>query len=200
MNIIDFVVIVLLLVFLLYGLKRGLVLELFGLFSLIIGFCAAISQMHRLVAFLSGFIHIRPTFLTIISFLLIFAAAYVLMMLAGKLLSKLMHVALLGWLDHLGGVVMGLGKGVLWASILLYFLAMLPLKSSFLRSCEHSVLTPLVRPVAPAVFNAVKVCCPGAGDFYESFKKSLTDAQTTGWEAERFLNFLRDKSKSQENK
>jgi membrane protein required for colicin V production len=180
---------------LLYGLKRGLVLELSGLLSLIIGYCLAISQMHRLVAFLSGFIHVRSSFLTIISFLLIFIIVYTLVMLAGKLISRLMHVVFLGWLDHIGGVVMGLGKGILWTSILLYLLAVLPIKSSFMRTCDEALLVPYIRPVAPAVFNALKGCCPGAGDFYESFKKSLTGAQAEGWEVERFLHFLKAKEK-----
>ena len=56
MNILDFVIIVFLLVFFVYGLKRGFIREIFSLLSLVVGFFLAVSQMHHVVVFASKYL------------------------------------------------------------------------------------------------------------------------------------------------
>ena len=65
----------------------------------------------------------RPTLVFLVSFVLLFLAAAILFSLAGKILHRLVQVVLLDWFDRLLGLLLGIVKVGILASLLYMALA-----------------------------------------------------------------------------
>lgn len=175
MNAFDIVILACLLFFLIVGFAKGFIRELFDLLSLLAAFLVAVNQMSTLVSLLGRALNWPTSVLTVISFVILFAVCYVVVMLAGRVLSKLVRVIFLGWLDRLGGSVFGLFKGILLVSILTYLFALIPWPTAVFKVYDHSKLVPPFASVAPCIFNGCSRILPGVKSFYQEFSQSLTN-------------------------
>jgi membrane protein required for colicin V production len=114
--------------FIILGIKRGFVEEIIRLVGIIAAFFIGLSLYRQLLGYLS-FIKISGSFLSVISFILIFLVSLLIIMLLGKLLRKIIHLTVLGWFDRLCGSVLGLVKAFFLVWIIVITIASLPLES-----------------------------------------------------------------------
>jgi membrane protein required for colicin V production len=120
LNYIDYIIIALLLLFLVLGYRKGIIVGLATIAALILGIYAAVNFSNYLDSTLME--HLRPSrkWLPVISFCITFILVVIAVMLTAKLVEKLVDIAGMGFFNHLGGAILGLIKGVILISILVF--------------------------------------------------------------------------------
>jgi len=136
MNPFDILIIVVLGYSLVRGLFRGLVKEVSSLIGVLGGFYAAYTYYKVLAGLLAGLIH-DPSYLNILSFLIIFCCVLIIVGVLGVIIKYVLNISFLGWADRIGGVVFGVLKGILIVSVLFITLtAFLPKGTAFIKNSE----------------------------------------------------------------
>jgi membrane protein required for colicin V production len=152
MNPFDILILVILGYSLVRGLFRGLVKEISSIIGVLGGFYAAYTYYRTLARPLSAIIH-DVSYLNILSFLTIFCGVLIVVSVVGVIIKYLLNITFLGWVDRIGGVIFGLAKGILIASVLFLSLtAFLPKGSAFIK---NSVLAPHVSWVSEKMAKVV---------------------------------------------
>ncbi len=106
-------------IFLIIGIKRGFISEVFRLAALIVGFVCAVLFYPDLYPKLS-FLPTPPALTTAVAFLSVYITAAVVLLAVGWIIRKIVHLAMLGIVDRLLGGVSGLFKAalLLWIFLL----------------------------------------------------------------------------------
>lgn len=173
MKLLDLVILVFLAFFLYRGAKKGLIREIFGLIAVLGALFCAVVFVDVGVAVIKDVGEVPASLSLFISFLLIFISVFVVVWIVGAVLSKLIRLTLLVWFDRLGGLLIGLFKGVLIASLILLGLNLLSWPRGICDVIDDSEFAPSVQMAAPRFFNAVKSLFPSAKSIYEEFKESI---------------------------
>ncbi len=114
------------LIFIILGVKRGLVEEVVRVAAVVGGFFAALS-LYRQGAVYLRFLRLSDTVLSIIAFLLIFLVCLLAITLLGMVIKKIVHLTVLGWADRLCGGLLGFVKVFFIVWIVVIAIASLPL-------------------------------------------------------------------------
>jgi len=96
-------------IFLIIGLWRGFIEEVMRLAAVVAGFISALVFYRQLSEKLS-FLSFSPQITGVISFLVIFSACAIIIIIIGKLAKKAVNNVSLGWIDRLFGGFMGILK------------------------------------------------------------------------------------------
>lgn len=121
MGTIDIVILACFLPAIFIGLKNGLIRQLVGLAVVILGIWLAVRFSDVVAAWLTAAkITLEPFWAKALSFVLIFVAVALVLNLVGKLLEKVLDIAMLGWLNRLLGMVVGIATGALIIGTLIY--------------------------------------------------------------------------------
>ncbi len=119
MNYLDIAISVPLLYGLIKGFSNGLIKEVTGLLSLIVGIYIAVNFSKLLEPHLDGFFNNYEQFKPIIAFAILFVATILLIKVFGILVNKLTKALALGFISRIFGAVFGLLKIALIVSFLL---------------------------------------------------------------------------------
>jgi membrane protein required for colicin V production len=103
------------------GYRRGLIVGLFSLVAIIIGVAAAMKLSIIAGQYISKVIKISDEWLPIISFAVVFLVVVLLIRLGAKAIEKTIHVALLGWVNKIGGIVFYVAIYTIVFSVLLFY-------------------------------------------------------------------------------
>lgn len=153
MNYIDIIIVVLLAVFGIAGLRKGLITEAATLLGLGVGLYGAFHFSDFTAEKLVQLIEINPKYLNIIAFAVTFLVLAILVNLLGRLVTKLVQNINLGFIDKLGGFVIGVAKGVLICSLIVMLLNTLKLQSLIKEEDRNgSMLYPYVEQTVPYVY------------------------------------------------
>lgn len=117
MNILDLIIGIILIIFALSGLRKGLIVEAFNLASYIIGVYGAMYFSEVVSNKLSDAIHVNPEYMMLIAFILTFIVFLIIVRYLAILISKLVEAIHLGFFDKIGGLVFGGLKGALIVSL-----------------------------------------------------------------------------------
>lgn len=115
MNWFDIIVLLPLVFGLARGIMRGLVKEIVAIFGLLISFVCARAFSSDLAPVIQDMLTWETDLSKTVAFLVIFFTVSICLSLLGWLLTKLLHAIHLGWLNRLGGGLVGLFK---WAFII----------------------------------------------------------------------------------
>ena len=141
-NVLDFILLTLLAIALIRGIMRGAIRQVASLVGIVAGFVVAGHLYLRLLPVIKRFLPPVP-YSEVISYLLIFAATWVIIILLSLLLARLSRIILMGWADRLLGGALGLLKGTVAVVVLVAALTLfLPGKSRLLTG---SLLAPYVQ-------------------------------------------------------
>lgn len=143
MHTFDIIIIFVISIFIIFGIKRGFIEEVFHLIAVVGGFIGAYLTYPTIFDFI-GFIKISDQAKTIISFILAYIIIAISIMLVGWILKKIIHFVLLGWLDRILGGFMGFTKAAIIIWIFTLSVSLLPssqLKSAFITSETYKFLT-----------------------------------------------------------
>ena len=157
MNWLDIIILILLLASIFGGLISGLIRSVFSLAGLIVGIVLAGRYYETLAEYMT-FIS-NETASRVLAFIIIFFIVAVIAFLLGALLTKVASAITLGWVNRLGGAVLGLFLGALFVgAILAVCIKFSILSGTISESVLASILTdrlPLVLALLPDEFDAV---------------------------------------------
>lgn len=154
MNYLDIIIAILLVVFGIDGLRKGIIIEAATLLGLALGLYGAFRFSDYTSAKLIQLVEIDPKYLKVVSFVVTFTVLAVLVNLLGRLVKKLIKAINLGFIDKIGGFLVGLAKGVLVCSLLVMLLNVLNISNIVKEETKQaSVLYPYVERTVPYVYR-----------------------------------------------
>jgi membrane protein required for colicin V production len=172
--IIDIAFILVMILAIFKGLSKGFIVGIFSLLGFIIGLAAALKLSAVVAAYLSKNVTSATKWLPVISFLLVFIVVILLVGLGARLIKKTIDLAMLGWLDRLGGMFLYIIIYTIIFSVILFFAEkILLLKPNVI---ESSVVYKYVSPWGPKVINNLGKIIPFFKDMFlqlEGFFGSL---------------------------
>ena len=110
----DIIILVCLIPAVIEGLSKGFIVQVIGLISVIIGAWLAFHFSEPLCTWLTTYLNgVSPDVLHVVLFTVILVVSMVVLNLLGRLVRKVVKLALLGWLDRILGLAFSLAKYIL---------------------------------------------------------------------------------------
>ena len=125
MNYLDIIILVPIVWFAIRGFMRGLILSIASLAGMVAGIYAAVLLQSQFATFLGNFLSFSNRYLSILAFILIFAAVITGFWVIGKLIEKMVDMAALGFANKFAGGIFGIIKALLITGVLLYLINIL---------------------------------------------------------------------------
>ena len=140
------------------GLTKGFVAQVVSLASLVIGVWAAFRFYTPLADVIGKYISTEPAILNIISFTLTVIVAVVLLNLLGRIITKVLEMAALGWANRLLGLAFALFKAALVVSLMIFLFKPMNAQFSLVKPelIDSSVLFKALDGFAMGVFPFLK--------------------------------------------
>lgn len=150
------------------GYSKGLVVGIFSLLAFIIGIAAALKLSAIVAQYLEDATSAPARWLPVISFMLVFIAVVLLVHIGARIIKKSISLAMLGWVDRLGGIVLYMVLYTIIFSILLFFAE----KTSLLKpeTVASSSAYHFIAPWGGKVINSL-------GEIVPLFKNLFTELQ-----------------------
>lgn len=159
---IIFAIIVILAV--LQGYRNGLIVGLFSLVAIIIGLAAAMKLSTVLTGMLGTSTGISQEWLPLISFVIIFLVVLLLVRWVAKLIEKSVEIAMLGWVNKLGGVVFYVAIYAIVFSVVLFYLERMKVIQP--EMIQKSITYSFVQPWGPKAINGFGAIIPIFKDLF----------------------------------
>jgi len=165
---IDIVFAILMIVACIRGYQKGLIIALFSIVAFIIGLAAALKLSVVVSSWLSTNTNAAAKWLPFISFALIFFCVTLLVIWGGKLIEKTFQMALLGWVNRLGGIVFYAALYIIIFSVFLFYAEKIHLLKP--ETIQSSQSYNFVQPWGPVVID-------GFGKLIPIFKDMFSDLE-----------------------
>ena len=156
--ILDIIVAVLLILAIYKGYQQGLIAGLFSFIAIIIGLAAAIKLSAVVAEHLGKATKISQQWLPVISFAIVFLIIILLVRLGAKAIQKTVELAMLGWINRLGGIIFYSAIYIAVISILLFYAEQLRLIDASVT--DKSVTYSFIQPLGPKIINAIGSVIP----------------------------------------
>lgn len=157
MNTLDLVIVILLIIGFVRGAMRGLIVELASLIALIAGIYGAIHFSNYAIQFLAENVTWDEKYIEITGFGITFLIIVILILLIGKLLTKLAGLMALGIVNRILGGIFGLVKLAFIVSVVIMFTNNIIEKNNLFddKYFEDSILFEPLKKVAPLLLPPV---------------------------------------------
>jgi len=155
---IDVVCLLLLLWATFKGLRNGFIVGLFSFLAFIIGLAAALKLSTLAAEYIGANTTIGERWIPFIAFAAVFLIVVLLVRLGAKALEGVLRVAMLGWLNRLGGVLLYVLLYLFVFSIILFYAEQLLLIKE--EAMNNSVVYPYIKPLGPKFINALGYILP----------------------------------------
>lgn len=166
----DIIFAVLIIVACIKGYQKGIVIAVFSVIAFIIGLAAALKLSAAVAGWLGNHSNINTKWLPLLSFAIVFLAVVLLVRLGAKFIEKTFQMALLGWVNRIGGMFFYAILYIIIFSIFLFYAQKLQLIKP--ESFAASQTWPFIEPWGPAVINGFGKAIPLFKDMFtqlESF-------------------------------
>jgi membrane protein required for colicin V production len=137
--------------------------------AFIVGLAAALKLSSVVAAWLGNHSNINTKWLPLLSFALVFFAVVLLVKLGAKAIEKTFQMALLGWVNRIGGMFFYAILYILIFSIFLFYAEKMQLLGA--TAVQSSQTYPFVQPWGPVVID-------GFGKVIPLFKDMFTELET----------------------
>jgi membrane protein required for colicin V production len=151
------------------GYSRGLVIGLFSLVSVIVGLAAAIKLSTVVASWIGNAVKVSEEWLPLISFIVVFIIVVLLIRLGAKAIESTIEVAMLGWLNKLGGIILYVAIYTIVFSVLLFYAEQMQLVKP--ETIDKSLTYQYIQPWGPKVINALGGLIPFFKDMFEELKE-----------------------------
>ena len=161
---IDIVFLILVLLALFKGLRNGLIIALFSLVGFVLGIALAVKFSAVAAVYIGSAVNVSQRWLPLIAFFVVFVAVVLLVRLGARALEGVVQVAMLGWLNRLGGVVFYLLLYIFIFSVVLFYLYQI----DFIKPemAQTSVTYPYIQPLGPKVMQGLSTVVPFFKDMF----------------------------------
>lgn len=167
--IIDIVLAVFLIFAVIKGLRQGLIVALFSIIGFIIGLAAAIKLSTVVAGYIGQAVNISDKWLPVVSFAVVFLVVVLLIRLGAKAIEKTVEMAMLGWVNKLGGVLLFAALYVLIFSVLIFYTDQLGFLTE--ETKKESVTYSYIQPWGPEVMNTLGKIIPVFKDMFKELEE-----------------------------
>ena len=179
MNWIDAVLIVLLLVSVIIGSKKGLVRELTAFVVVFVAVIVSLNYIDQLAVWVMQKTNGSPLISAFLAFVILLAGTYAAFKLLAMLFYKVANIKQIGKKDQMGGALIGFLRGWVAIGFLTFLTFLLPLPDGFYTSFENSFFGPTVAKTVPLMFESTSALHKKTG-FMEQMEKTLLVSPSTG--------------------
>ncbi len=172
----DIIYVVVIILAVIQGFRRGLIVGLFSLIAIIIGIAAAMKLSTVVAGFIGRNTNVPEEWLPLISFAVIFLIVVVLVRLGARAIEKTVEIAMLGWVNKLGGIVFYVALYTIVFSVLLFYVEQMGLVKQ--DTIDKSVIYSFVQPLGPKVINAMGSIIPIFRDMFGELEKFFEKVAT----------------------
>ncbi len=155
---IDIFFAILMLVAIFKGYQKGLIVAVFSIIAFIVGIVAALKLSSLVAEWLGNHANISVKWLPFLSFAIVFFVVVLLVRWGAKIVEKTFKIALLGWVNRLGGILFYAILYTLFYSIFLFYAEKIHLVEQ--PSIQSSVTYNFVQPWAPVLINNIATVIP----------------------------------------
>ena len=158
METLDIIILICFIPAIIRGLQKGFIEQVVALVSLILGAWLAFHFSSLVSSWLHPYLDVSESVLNVISFALIVIVVVLLLFLLGKMLTGVVKLVLLGWLDRLLGLVFAILKAGLIIGLAIILFDTLNLKFEFVKAevLDASVLYNPIKDMSYAIFPYLK--------------------------------------------
>lgn len=160
----DLIYLILVVLALIKGFKRGLIVGIFSFIAIIAGLAAAIKLSAVVAGYLSEKADISDRWLPILSFAIVFVGVVLLVNIGARLLQKAIEFSMLGWVNKLGGILLYIAIYTTVFSIFLFYTDQLKFISDATK--EKSVVYPFLQPWGPKIIDSLGTIIPFFKDMF----------------------------------
>ena len=164
----DLIFAVIIILAVLRGYQRGLVVGLFSLVAVIIGLAAAMKLSTAVAGYIGKSVKVSDGWLPIISFAVVFLIVILLIRLGARAIEKTVEVAMLGWVNKIGGIILFAAIYMVVFSVLLFYAEQMKLLQP--ETINKSVTYSFVQPWGSKAIN-------GFGSVLPIFKGMFNDLE-----------------------
>lgn len=173
---IDIIFAILIIIACIKGYQKGLIIALFSIIAFIIGLAAALKLSSLVAGWLGDNANISARWLPFLSFAIVFFVVVLLVRWGGKLIEKTFQMALLGWVNRLGGIIFYAVLYIIIFSVFLFYAENVHLIKP--ETIKASQTYSFVQPWGPVVINNFGKVIPIFKDMFsdlESFFGSISN-------------------------
>ena len=174
--IIDVLFIILVIWAIIKGYQKGLIIALFSIVSLMVGLAAAIKLSTLAASILKDSVNISSKWLPVVSFVVVFLLVLLLVRFLATALEKMIELALLGWLNRLGGILLFVILYTVIFSIVLFYFDKINLLSD--ETLAASKTHPYIQPWGPWAINSIGKVIPLFHNMFHELEEFFGKAAT----------------------
>jgi membrane protein required for colicin V production len=156
--IIDLLFAILLILAIIKGYRRGFIVGIFSFIAIIVGLAAAIKLSVVVASHIGKTVKVSDEWLPIISFIVVFLIVVLLVRWGANVIQRTAEVAMLGWVNRLGGIILYLAIYIAVFSVLLFYAEQTQLLKQ--ETINKSFTYSYARPWGPKVINAFGTVIP----------------------------------------
>jgi membrane protein required for colicin V production len=165
---IDIIYIVLLAIAVYKGYTKGLIVAIFSIIAIIVGLAAAIKLSTVAASYLKDSVHITAQWLPVASFAAVFIVVVLLVRLASAAVQKTAELAMLGWANRIGGIVLYIALYTIVFSVLLFYASQINFITP--QAIAASKTYNFIQPWGPKVINTLGVVIPWFKDMFQQLE------------------------------
>ena len=155
---IDIIFLVLIIVAVVKGIRRGIIMAIFSFAGWFIGIAAALKLSVLVSSYLHHHTGIGAKWLPLFAFILVFVTTVLLVQLAGKAAEGVFNISLIGWVNRLGGALLYTAMYTLAFSVILFYLEKMNVIGPAV--IEESRAYAMIGGLGPSVIEAVGAVIP----------------------------------------
>jgi len=174
--VIDVIFMILMVMAVIKGYQRGLIVAVFSLIAFVIGLAAAMKLSTMVAGYIGKAINISDRWLPVISFAVVFILVALLVRWGAGIVQRTVEIALLGWVNRIGGILFYAVLFVTVFSVILFYA--LQIKIMKPETINASVTWPFIQPWGPRAIDSFAVVIPFFKDMFgqlESFFGNISD-------------------------
>lgn len=150
------------------GYQRGLIVGLFSLVAVIIGLAAAMKLSVVMADYLGKAVNISNQWMPVISFAVVFLLVILLIRLGAKAIEKTVEMAMMGWLNKIGGIILFAAIYITVFSVLVFYAEQLKLLKP--DTIDKSVTYSFIQPWGPKAINGFGSVVPLFKDMFSALE------------------------------
>jgi len=171
---IDFLFLILLVMAVFKGYSRGLIVGVFSLVAFFLGLLAAVKFSAAAADWFRESPGSQSIWIPFLAFALVMGIVMLMIRLGAGVLQKVVEVAMLGWLNRLGGIVFYALIYLLFFSIVLYYAANLGVIAE--ETIAESRTYAWIAPLGPAAIDAIGAVIPLFKGLFEQLDRFFDNA------------------------
>lgn len=167
--IIDALFILLLVLAVWKGYRRGLIVGVFSFIAIVVGLAAAMKLSTVAAGYIGDSVNVSARWLPVLSFVLVFVVVVILVRLGANALEKAAELTMLGWLNRLGGVLLYAALYTTVLSVVLFY----AIQINWLKpeTIDKSVTYSFIQPWGPRAINALGTVLPWFRDMFAELER-----------------------------